>query len=131
MKDETLPRLKRMTNPKFCYYSCGLKTSCHMQHDVDNLLVSVLEPMTLYRDANLFFSSQFSDMCSVVHLTALTVSAMTFWDFVIFSVSNLQQYLHQLEALPTTFPSKHLQFCQIYPQSFECGSLKIVPLRLH
>jgi hypothetical protein len=37
-----------------------------MQHDVDNLLVSVLETMILYKDANLIFSSQFSNMCSVV-----------------------------------------------------------------
>jgi hypothetical protein len=36
-----------------------------MQHDVDNLLVSVLERMTFYKGANLIFSSQFSDMCSV------------------------------------------------------------------
>jgi hypothetical protein len=49
-----------------------------MQHDVDNLLVSVLETMTLYKGANLIFSSQLSDMCSVVHLTVLTVSAMMF-----------------------------------------------------
>jgi hypothetical protein len=40
-----------------------------MQHDVDNLLVSVLETMTFYKGANLIFSSQFSDMCSVVSAT--------------------------------------------------------------
>jgi hypothetical protein len=90
-----------------------------MQRDVNNLLVSVLEPMILYGGANLIFCSQFSDMCSVVHLTVLTVSAMTLWDFVPFPLSNLQRYLHQLEAFPMTFPSKHLKFCQIYPQSFE------------
>jgi hypothetical protein len=75
-----------------------------MQHDVVNLLVSVLETMTLYKGANLIFSSQFSDMCSVVHLTVLTVSAMMFWDFVPFSLSKL----HQLEAVSMTFPLKHL-----------------------
>jgi hypothetical protein len=72
-----------------------------MQHDVVNLLVSVLETMTLYKGANLIFSSQFSEMCSVVHLTVLTVSAMMFWDFVPFSLSKL----HQLEAFSMTFPS--------------------------
>jgi hypothetical protein len=40
-----------------------------MQHDMDNLLVFVLETMTFYNGANLIFSSQFSDMCSVLHLT--------------------------------------------------------------
>jgi hypothetical protein len=99
--------LKRMTNPKFCYHSCCLKTSCNMQHDVDNLLVSVLEAMTFYKGANLIFSSQFSDMCSVLHLPVLTVSAMMFWDFVPFSLLKL----HQLEAFSMTFPLKHLQFC--------------------
>jgi hypothetical protein len=73
-----------------------------MQHDVDNLLVSVLEGMTFYKGANLIFSSQFSDMCSVLHLTVLT--AMMFWDFVPFSLSKL----HQLEAYSMTFPLKHL-----------------------
>jgi hypothetical protein len=102
-----MPFLKRMTNPKFCYHSCCLKTSCNMQHDVDNLLVSVLETMTFYRGANLIFSSQFSDMCSVVHLTVLTVSAIMFWDFVPFSLSKL----HQLEAFSMTFSLKHLEFC--------------------
>jgi hypothetical protein len=71
-----------------------------MQHDVDNLLVSVLETMTFYKGANLIFS----DMCSVLHLTVLTVSSMMFWDFVPFSLSKL----HQLEAFPMTFPLKHL-----------------------
>jgi hypothetical protein len=103
----TMPCLKRMTNPKFCYHSCCLKTSCNMQHVVDNLLVSVLETMTFYRGANLIFSSQFSDMCSVVHLTVLTVSAIMFWDFVPFSLSKL----HQLEAFSMTFSLKHLEFC--------------------
>jgi hypothetical protein len=96
-----MPCLKRMTNPKFCYHSCCLKTSCNMQHDVDNLLVSVLETMTFYKGANLIFSSQFSDMCSVLHLTVLTaVSAMMFWNFVPFSLSKL----HQLEGFSMTFP---------------------------
>jgi hypothetical protein len=75
-----------------------------MQHDVDNLLVSVLETMTFNKGANLIFSSQFSDMCSVLHLTVLTVSAMMFWDFVPFSLSKL----HQLEAFSMTFPLKDL-----------------------
>jgi hypothetical protein len=73
-----------------------------MQHDVDNLLVSVLETMTFYKGANLIFSSQFSDMCSVLYLTVLT--AMMFWDFVPFSLSKL----YQLEAFSMTFPLKHL-----------------------
>jgi hypothetical protein len=55
-----------------------------MQHDMDNLLVSVLETMTFYKGVNLIVSSQFSDMCSVLHLTVLT--AMMFWDFVPFSL---------------------------------------------
>jgi hypothetical protein len=69
--------------------------------------------------------------CNNCYKGANLVLAMTFWDFVSFSLSlsNLQ-YLQQLEAFPMTFPSKH-QFCQIYPQSFECGSLKIVPLCLN
>jgi hypothetical protein len=71
-----------------------------MQHDMDNLLVSVLETMTFYKGANLIFSSQFSDMCSVLHLIVLT--AMMFWDFVPFSLSKL----HQLEAFSMTL--KHL-----------------------
>jgi hypothetical protein len=76
-----------------------------MQHDVDNLLVSVLETMTFYKGANLIFSSQFSDMCSVLHLTVLTaVLAMMFWNFVPFSLSKL----HQLEGFSMTFPLKHL-----------------------
>jgi hypothetical protein len=76
-----------------------------MQHDVGNLLVSVLETMTFYKGANLIFSSQFSDMCSVLHLTVLTaVSAMMFWNFVPFSLSKL----HQLEGFSMTFPLKHL-----------------------
>jgi hypothetical protein len=75
-----------------------------MQHDVDNLLVSVLETITLYKGANVIFSLQFSDMCSVVPLTMLTVSAIMFWDFVPFSLSKL----HQLEAFSMTFPLKHL-----------------------
>jgi hypothetical protein len=98
----TMPCWKRMTNPKFCYHLGCLKTSCNMQHDMDNLLVSVLETMTFYKGANLIFSSQFSDMCSVLHLTVLT--AMMFWDFVPFSLSKL----HQLEAFSMTFPLKHL-----------------------
>jgi hypothetical protein len=98
----TMPCWKRMTNTKFCYHLGCLKTSCNMQHDVDNLLVSVLETMTFYKGANLIFSSQFSDMCSVLHLTVLT--AMMFWDFVPFSLSKLQQ----LEAFSMTFPLKHL-----------------------
>jgi hypothetical protein len=73
-----------------------------MQHNVDNLLVSVLETMTFYKGANLIFFSQFSDMCSVLHLTVLT--AMMFWDFVPFSLSKH----HQLEAFLMTFPLKHL-----------------------
>jgi hypothetical protein len=65
----TMPCLKRMTNPKFCYHSCCLKTSRNMQHNVDNLQGSVLKTMKFYKGANLIFSSQFSDMCSVLHLT--------------------------------------------------------------
>jgi hypothetical protein len=49
-----------------------------MQHDVDNLLVSVHETMTFYKGANLIFSSQFSDMCSVVHLTVQLCSGILF-----------------------------------------------------
>jgi hypothetical protein len=59
-----MPCWKRMTNPKFCYHLGCLKTSCNMQHDMDNLLVSVLETMTFYKGANLIFSSQFSDVLS-------------------------------------------------------------------
>jgi hypothetical protein len=51
-----------------------------------------------YRGANLIFSSQFSDICSVVHLTLLTVLEMTSRDFVSFSLSNLQR------SLPDDFP---------------------------
>jgi hypothetical protein len=48
-----------------------------MQHDVDNLLVSVLETMTFYKGAILIFSSQFSDICSVLHLTVLTTDSLS------------------------------------------------------